>query len=146
MKLARGLLLTVLLAALAGGLGAWFGARYVVGRHHHETLQTAMLKNLDLTATQSARLEALHADFTVRRAAREAELRRANAELATAIRARHEYSPEVQAAVERIHHAMGELQTETIVHVLDMRRELTPAQAATFDARIDRALTDDPGG
>jgi len=146
LRLARGLLLTVLLAALAGGLGAWFGARYVVERHQHETLQTAMLKDLHLDAAQQRRLDALHADFAVRRAAREAELRRANAQLAAAIRVRHEYSPEVQAAVERFHHTMGQLQTETIVHILDMRRELTPQQAAKFDAHVDRALTEEPGG
>ena len=79
----------------------------------------------------------------VRRKAREADLRAANAALAAAIQARHTYSPEVQAAVERFHHTMGELQKETILHVLDMRKVLTPAQAARFDQRIAQALTEE---
>ena len=69
-------------------------------------------------------------------------MRAANAELARAIQSRHEYSPEVQAAVERFHGAMGELQKETILHVLAMRTVLTPAQAQQFDARIGEALTE----
>ena len=72
----------------------------------------------------------------------EAELRAANAELARAIQSRHEYSPEVQAAVNRFHAAMGELQKETILHVLAMRTVLTPEQAQQFDTRIGEALTD----
>ena len=78
----------------------------------------------------------------MRRRAREAELRAANAELARAIQARHEYSPQVQAAVERFHDAMGELQKETILHVLAMRTVLTPDQAVQFDQRIGEALTE----
>jgi hypothetical protein len=84
----------------------------------------------------------LEQDFAVRRRAREAELRAANAELARAIQVRHEYSPEVQAAVERFHDAMGELQKETILHVLAMRTVLTPDQALEFDKRIGEALTE----
>ncbi|WP_308238144.1 periplasmic heavy metal sensor [Phenylobacterium sp. J367] len=97
---------------------------------------------LKLTAEQDAKLDQLEQAFAVRRRIREAELRSANAELAAAIQVRHEYSPEVQASVERFHHAMGELQKETIVHVLEMRRVLTPEQARKFDARVAEALTE----
>ena len=39
---------------------------------------------------------------------------------------------------------MGELQKESIVHVLAMRSVLTDKQAALFDETIVRALTQDP--
>ena len=38
---------------------------------------------------------------------------------------------------------MGELQKETVVHILQMRAILTPEQAAIFDRRVSEALTED---
>ncbi|MBJ7411857.1 MAG: periplasmic heavy metal sensor [Phenylobacterium sp.] len=139
----RGLALTLVLAILAGALGGWIGARYFGGPEQPPSLHAFVHEELKLTAGQETQLEALEGDFAVRRRAREAELRAANAELAAAIQARHEYSPQVQAAVERFHHAMGELQKETILHVLSMRKVLTPEQAAKFDRRIAEALTEE---
>lgn len=138
----RGLLLTLLFTMFAGALGAWGAARYVEARRATPSLHEFVHRELSLTADQERRLDALEQAFAVRRKVREAELRAANAELAAAIQARHEYSPAVQASVERFHHAMGELQKETIVHVLEMRKVLTPEQAAKFDARVAEALTD----
>lgn len=138
----RGLLLTLVLTMLAGALGAWGAARYIDSRRAHPSLHDFVHHELDLTALQEAKLDQLEQEFAVRRRVREAELRSANAELAAAIQVRHEYSPEVQASVERFHHAMGELQKETIVHVLEMRQVLTPEQAAKFDARVAEALTE----
>lgn len=138
----RGLLLTVVLAALAAGLGTWLGARYIYEQHHTPSLHEFVHEELRLSPEQERRLAIIEQDFAVRRRAREAELRAANAKLAVAIQARHEYSPEVQAAVDQFHHAMGELQKETILHILEMRKVLTPEQAVKFDRRISEALTE----
>ena len=67
-------------------------------------------------------------------------MRAANAELAAAIREEHVYGPRVTAAVERFHHAMGALQTETLRHVFAMRAVLTPEQQARFDDVVAQAL------
>lgn len=140
--LSRGLLITLVLTLLAAVGGTWIGARYIYDQYHQPSLHEFVHEELSLNAEQKARLEVLEQDFAVRRRAREAELRAANAELARAIQSRHEYSPEVQAAVERFHRAMGELQKETILHVLAMRTVLTPAQAVEFDKRIAESLTE----
>jgi Spy/CpxP family protein refolding chaperone len=143
MAISRGLLLTAVLCMAAAGIGTWIGARYVDEDRRAPTLHEFVHEELDLSPKQTAQLEGIEQEFAVRRRAREAELRAANAELAAAIQARHEYSPEVQAAVERFHHTMGELQKDTILHVLDMRKVLTPQQAAKYDGRIAEALTED---
>ncbi|MCR5872776.1 periplasmic heavy metal sensor [Phenylobacterium sp. J426] len=137
----RGLLLTLLLTTLAGALGALCTVHYLQSKRTPASLHEFVHKEIRLTDDQETQLARLEQDFAVRRKVREAELRAANAELAAAIQARHEYSPEVQASVERFHHAMGELQKETIVHVLAMRQVLTPEQARKFDARVAEALT-----
>jgi Spy/CpxP family protein refolding chaperone len=139
----RGALLTVLLAALAAGAAAWGGARYALQREAQPSLHEFAHEKLDLSDEQARKLDALERDFAVRRRAREAELRLANAELAAAIEAKHQYSAEVQAAVEHFHEVMGQLQKETIVHVMQMRAILTPEQAARFDRRVSEALTED---
>lgn len=138
----RGLILTLLLTLFAAIGGTWIGARYIYEQRHQPSLHEFVHEELRLTAEQKQRLEVIEQAFAVRRRAREAELRAANAELARAIQARHAYSPQVQAAVERFHDAMGELQKETILHVLAMRTVLTPDQAVQFDQRIGEALTE----
>ena len=141
--ISRNLLITLILSLAAIGVGAWAGAKIFGYERQPPSLHELVHHELDLTQAQKAKLEGLEQDFAVRRKAREAELRAANAALAAAIQAGHTYSPEVQAAVERFHHAMGELQKETILHVLDMRKVLTPAQAARYDQRISQALTEE---
>lgn len=141
-SLGRGLILTVVLTLLAAIAGAWIGARSVYAQRHEPSLHEFVHEELKLTTEQKQRLDILEQDFAVKRRAREAELRAANAELAQAIQARHAYSPELKAVVERFHDAMGELQNETILHVLAMRTVLTPDQAVMFDRRVSEALTD----
>lgn len=140
--LSRGLVVSLILTLMAAIGGTWIGARYIYDQRHQPSLHEFVHEELKLTPDQRGRLETIEQDFAVRRRAREAELRAANAELARAIQARHEYSPEVKAAVERFHDAMGELQKETILHVLAMRTVLTPDQAVQFDQRIGDALTE----
>jgi Spy/CpxP family protein refolding chaperone len=99
---------------------------------HHE---------LKLSADQEHALDALEATFANRRASLEAEMRKANAELAAAIRSSDSAGPAVEAAVHHVHTAMGALQTETIEHVFAMRQVLTPEQRNAFDQKIGQALT-----
>ena len=142
-RISRGAVLTVVLALLAGVAGSWLGSGRLLSRHHGASLHEMVHHDLKLTAAQDRQLEALEQDFAVRRRAREAELRAANAQLAAAIQERHEYGPEVAAAIERFHAAMGALQLETVQHVLAMRKVLTPEQAAKFDRRVSEALTNE---
>ena len=140
----RSLVLTAMMAAIAGLLGGWLGARYLPEVIPAESsLHDAVHHDLKLDARQEARLEVIEERFAVRRHELEAELREANRELATAIAQSKSYSPEVQAAVDHFHRAMGELQKETMLHVFEMRGVLTPAQAETFDRKVAEALTED---
>jgi len=144
MSFTRGLVLTLVLSVVAAFAGAWGGAQYIMARTHHEPpLHEWVHDEFDLTADQDRRIAGLERDFAVRRQTLEAEMRAANADLARAIGQEHAYSPAVQHAVDRFHVAMGELQKETILHVLAMRGVLTPEQAARFDTLVVKALTDE---
>ncbi len=140
MKLSwQGLIVTALVAFAAGLGGVWLGMH----AFHHGTpgLHDTVHERLNLTGEQSSRIEAIEAEFATRRQALELEMRAANADLAAAIREEHGYGPGVTAAIERFHHAMGELQSETIRHVFAMREVLNPDQQAVFDSTVVESLT-----
>lgn len=143
MSLARSLLVTLVLAALAAGVGVWGGSQYVLARMHRApSLHAILHEKLRLTAEQQARIAGLERDHAAKREALEAEMRAANAELAQAYQESHAYTPKVEAAIDRFHRAMDALQKETMLHVLAMRQVLTPAQTAQFDETVVKSLTD----
>lgn len=145
MGLFRIILLTLLIATVAGALGAYGGVRYALDRARPRySLEEVVRKDLDLTPAQAQQIEALNRDFEAERQALEAEMRAANADLARVWREDHAFTPRVQAATDRFHTAMGTLQKASINHVIAIRARLTPAQAARFDESVARALTQDP--
>ena len=134
------LLLAVLLAGLAGCLGAIAADRWL-NHEDNGSLHQFVHEELVLTEDQNSRLETLEARFAVERAALESSLRAANARLAQAMDAEHEYGPEVSAAIDDVHGQMGELQKATVQHVFDMREILEPKQQRLFDRKVSEALT-----
>lgn len=139
MKTGR-LLLAVLLAGLAGCLGAIAADRWL-NHEDNGSLHQFVHEELVLTEDQNTRLETLEARFAVERAALESSLRAANARLAQAMDDEHEYGPEVSAAIDDVHGQMGELQKATVQHVFDMREILEPEQQRLFDRKVSEALT-----
>ena len=144
MSLRMRLLLMVCLTFAAAIIGVavgnhWVSRKPVPGAEIHAVLHD----KLQLDVGQRGRLEALERSYAVRRKAIELELRADNALLAEAIEAEHGYGPQVSAAVDRSHQAMGRLQKETLAHVFTMRQLLRPDQASTFDRAVTKALTDE---
>ncbi|MEW4467014.1 periplasmic heavy metal sensor [Qipengyuania sp. CAU 1752] len=137
------LVLAVLLAALAGCLGALAADRWS-NDDAEDSLHQFVHDELSLTADQEERLDALEARFAVEQARLEASARAANAQLAQAMETEHEYGPEVSAAIDEVHARMGELQKATVRHVFDMREILDPDQQLQFDRKVSAALTRDP--
>lgn len=135
-------LVTIALALAAGVVGAWLGGQVSSpGPEPGHSLHDMVHEALSLSPEQDRELNAIEQSFALRRQALEAEMRKANAELAQAIRTSETAGPEVEAAVHHFHDAMGALQTETIDHVFAMRRVLTPEQRNRFDDKIAEALT-----
>jgi nickel and cobalt resistance protein CnrR len=140
----RSLLVTLVLAALAGAIGVWVGAKYMVEQPNAaSSLHQLLHDELHLSTDQKTKIDALEATFSETRRMLEAEMKRANADLAAAILAHKRDSPEVQTAVDRFHTAQGALQKETISHIFEMRSVLTAEQAEKFDAKVAQSLTAD---
>ena len=141
----KSIVITAILAAFASGMATWASATWVMRERQPPSLHSVVHEQLDLSAEQDRQLDAIEARFATRRPALEAEVRVANRELAAAIAASDGDTPQVQAAVDHFHAAMGDLQKATITHVFEMRSVLTPAQAEVFDAAVVDALRDDAG-
>lgn len=129
--------------AFIAAVGGVFAGRALVTRlaPPETELHAILHERLDLDAAQRVQIEALERQFAARKQALEQELRADNARLAQAITAEHGDGPGVQAAVDRSHQAMGELQKETLQHVFRVRSVLRPEQARRFDAAAVKALT-----
>jgi Spy/CpxP family protein refolding chaperone len=133
-----------LMTAFAGAVGGWVGIQYGLRESgSNPGLDEVLHNELNLTAEQDQRIEALESEFAIRRKVLEDEMRAANRDLAAAIQNDHVYGPRAQSAIERFHAAESALQEETVKHVLSMRTVLTPEQITRFDEAISAALTSD---
>ncbi|MFT4956619.1 MAG: Spy/CpxP family protein refolding chaperone [Brevundimonas sp.] len=141
----RSTLVTAILAALVGAACAW-GVLTLNGREASApSLHQVVHDQMDLTPAQDRRLDEIETRFAVERARLQAEVRTANRELSDAIAQSQGDTPQVQAAVDHFHSAMGELQKATIAHVFEMRAVLTPEQAEVFDRAVVDTLQSDAG-
>lgn len=139
----RSLLLTLVLALLAGAGGALIGLRIQDGARGEATLHDRLHDELKLTEAQERSHAAEEAAFAARKRDFERRIRDANAELAAVMHATGRNGPEVQRAIDRVHQALGDYQKETVAHIFRMRAVLTPTQAERFDAIVSEALTAD---
>jgi hypothetical protein len=140
----RRTLLMAIIAFAAAVAGVWLGRAMLAPKPAADSELHALLHDqLNLDPAQHAKLDALEAQFTVRRKALELEMRGDNTKLATAIEAEHGYGPQVATAIDQSHRAMGELQKETLEHIFAMRGLLRADQAAKLDGAVVKALTAD---
>ena len=140
--LSRTALVVILLTAVAGAVGGWVGVRFALATsHQHSGLAELVHRELDLSDAQLQAIHDIEKTFASRRKTLEAEMRAANRDLAAAVRTEAEFGARAKAAITRFHIAESALQQETVMHVLGMRKVLTPDQARQFDEEISRALT-----
>lgn len=102
---------------------------------HHE---------LSLTDAQLKALEPVEAQFGQHQRQLADALRDANRQLAQAMAEDKAYTPRVAAAVEHVHHCMGDLQKVSIEHVFAMRAKLSPEQGDRLLELAQKVLEDSP--
>ena len=127
-----------------------FGAFYACGNffktpHHNQIDAHAWLhEQIGITAEQDDKLASIEKSFAEKQSALKKEIHIGNLELAAAMLEDKAFSERVAAAVERIHHAQGELQKVTIEHIFDMQTILTPQQAEKLNKLAADALVQNP--
>lgn len=142
MKRFAGFFIAVILVA---GLSSFLTMRWLETRHvatvdPHDWLHS----ELKITAEQHKALAPIEAKFAERNRLLREQLRAANHELALAIGKGQADSPEISAAIGKIHLHMGELQNASIDHIFEMRAKLTPEQGAILLRLAQQALDNSP--
>lgn len=136
-------LLIVLAVAFTG---QYIGTHYMQGHddHNHHTDSAGWHKvlhdRLHITAEQDKQLIDTEKRYRQHRQYLEEQMHLANMELAEAIKADKSFSPNVQAATDKIHQAMGELQKATLEHLFEMRPILTDEQNKKLEQMVTDAL------
>lgn len=127
-SLSRLLILLVLVAFVAAS-ACWTTSRFLKSDVVHPISDHRWLHaQLGITEEQDKELDKEEDRFALQRKDLVETIRQANAELATTMVHEREYSPQVQAAVEKVHHAQSALEEATLQHIFAMKPILTPSQ------------------
>jgi hypothetical protein len=146
----RQLLLTVILAGLAGFGGVWFGAH---GLQTDSTPPAPLRMAVDeltkrgmvgLTQAQKNQINDIEVRYAHQRTKLRARIANANSELADALADEMTLGPKVEISIEHLKSMIGELQHETVAYVLDLRAVLSEQQQMVFDEKVVAALMTPP--
>lgn len=127
MKIILGFFAAVVAVAALSSFCTW---RWVAGRHPVASVDSHdwLHKELRISSEQHKALEPIEVRYAERERVLRERMRQANRDLAAAIGKSKGTSPEVAAAVEKVHQHMGELQKASLEHLFEMRTVLTPEQ------------------
>jgi hypothetical protein len=69
------------------------------------------------------------------------QISQTNVELAAAMSEEMAFGPQAQTAIDHLQHSVGDLQSSTVLYVLEIRDVLTPEQRMIYDQKVVEALT-----
>ena len=144
----RNLLITVVLAGAAAFVGTRLGAQHLQPAEAprarlllRDSVYQMVHQDLKLTPEQSRRIDEIEARYAHKRNTPRAQIGSANAELGEALANEMAIGTAASRALDHLQQAMGDLQRETIVYVLQVRAVLTPAQQQVLDQKVFESLT-----
>ena len=138
----RMVLITVVIATLCGFVGARFGVSHSppVRTNQEQTVRQKidgiLQKQFTLSAAQKQTIDQIDDRYTRRRNELIADLHAENVDLAAAVGEGMTLSPLAKDVIMEIQASTGQLQTDTITYILDIRQALTPDQRKAFDEDI----------
>jgi len=142
----RNLLVTVVVALLAGGVGGWMGTRSLFDNEEQmlplrQTVSEIVRRDIGLSQKQSQEIQAIESRYYDKRTSLRRQVSDANRELADALMSDMAFGREAQQASNHVEQGLGELQRATIMYVLEVRDVLTPEQQMVYDRRVREVLT-----
>jgi hypothetical protein len=142
----RNLLVTVVVALIAGAMGGWIGTRGALEEDTQslplrQTVHEIVHGNLRLTAEQTSEIQSIEDRYFERRTKLRQNVSTANRELADALMSDMAFGREAQQATNHVERGLGDLQRATILYVLEVRDTLTPEQQTTYDRKVREVLT-----
>ena len=141
----RNLLITVVVAMVAGWAGGWLGVRTLVAEDEmlplRQTVSAIVRGDLKLTEEQIRDIQNIENRYYDRRMQLRGHVAEANRELADALMNDMAFGREAQQASLHVERGLGDLQRATIIYVLEVRDVLTPEQQVIYDRKVREVLT-----
>jgi Spy/CpxP family protein refolding chaperone len=142
----RNLLVTVVVALIAGAIGGWIGTRGALEEETQtlplrQTVHEIVHGDLSLTDQQTKEIQKIEDRYFDRRTELRQQVSSANRELADALMADMAFGREAQQATNHVERGLGDLQRATVLYVLEVRDTLTPEQQTTYDRKVREVLT-----
>ncbi len=136
-----GLLVTLILVAIAGAGGAWVGAQLLQPpTYTHDEFHDRLFTELRLSTEQQALMDGLEVRYADENKVHRKRLAEANLALADALGRENAYNDAIEQAIENVHMTMFELQKSTVRHLYEMRGILDEEQKAVFDRYVGDTL------
>lgn len=139
------LLITLVVAGAAGFIGAWAGATSLNRDRDtpllRQSINEMVMHGLNLTPQQRAEIDRVEARHNKRRNELRVQIGRANVELAGAMSEEMAFGPQAQLAIDHLQNSVGDLQSSTVLYVLEIRDVLNPEQRRIYDRKVVEALT-----
>jgi len=98
-------------------------------------------KGLGLTPEQRREIDEIDARYNKRRTSLRVQISRANVELASAMSEEMAFGPQAQTAIDHLQGSVGDLQSSTVLYILEIRDVLTREQRVIYDRKVVEALT-----
>src|SRR4029077_9357714 len=132
---------TALVAALFGFAGAEVGLRHSTAPEPrkvtlNDTINQLLVQQIDLAPAQKASIDAINARYTHQRNQLLANLYMARAQLGGAFSENMSLSEPTKEAIGQMQTIVGDLQTLTISYIVDIRKQLAPAQRHVYDQKV----------
>ena len=142
----RNLLITVVVALMAGGIGGWLGTRNALDADPQilplrQTVREIVSQDLKLTPDQLKNIQTIEDKYYDQRTTLRQDVATANRELADALMSDMAFGREAQQASNHVERGLGQLQRATILYVLEVRDVLTSEQQVIYDRKVRDVLT-----
>ena len=148
----RGLLLTLIIAGVAGFAGAKLGA---MGQHHNtgggapyanvrQAVDDLLARDFKLTPSQKQQIAQIDERFTKVHNQIWTGIFTENAQLANAVSADMTLNDDAKKAILGIQDGVGRLHTESILYMLQVRQVMNQSQKPEFDEHVIMALMRSP--
>lgn len=145
----RSILLTALIAALFGFAGAELGLRHDQSPSEarritlNDTINQLLERDVRLTPAQKTSIDAINTRYTRQRNQLMSNLYMARAQLGGAFSENMSLSDPTKEAISNMQTIVGDLQTLTISHIVDIRGQLAPDQRHIYDQKVVEMLMRD---
>ncbi len=136
----------LIIIAGAGFAGVWVGQNTLNNNHkNYNDIHSLLHEKLNITAQQELKIKDIEEKYILLKNSYKEQMRAANLELAEAIKDGDYESENIKIIVQKIHHAMGALQSLSLEHLAQIEKILSKEQSQKLKEMVVTQLKHNAG-